>query len=155
MSINCWKSNSFRDRLITTGHLDERTAFDQGATGPIARASGIDRELRRDHPYAGYADLTVPVPVRQEGDADARFRVRVAELFASFDMVTALSRRLEPGPVSVPCEPASIFRGPGLGRKPARISLLRRAFRRCRALRAGQDKIAIFFELAGVSVHRA
>ena len=69
-----------------------RTAFDQGATGPIERASGIDRELRRDHPYAGYAGLTVPVPVRQEGDADARFQVRVAELFVSFDMVAALSR---------------------------------------------------------------
>jgi Ni,Fe-hydrogenase III large subunit len=112
------ETNSFRDRLITTGHLDERTAYDQGATGPIARASGIDRELRRDHPYAGYSDLTVPVPVRQEGDADARFRVRVAELFASFDIVTALSRKLEPGPVSTACEPPAFSEGLGWAESP-------------------------------------
>jgi Ni,Fe-hydrogenase III large subunit len=112
------ETNSFRDRLITTGHLDNRTAFDQGATGPIARASGLDRELRRDHPYAFYADLTVPVPVRQEGDADARFRVRVAELFASFDIVAALGRKLEPGPVRVPCEPMPFSEGLGWAESP-------------------------------------
>ena len=48
---------SHLDRLITTGKLDRRLAFDQGATGPIERASGIDRDLRRDHPYAAYAEL--------------------------------------------------------------------------------------------------
>jgi Ni,Fe-hydrogenase III large subunit len=112
------ETNSFRDRLLTTGHLDDRTAYDQGATGPIARASGIDRELRRDHPYAGYGSLTIPVPVRQEGDADARFRVRIAELFASFDMVAALSRELEPGPVFARCEPAPNTEGLGWAESP-------------------------------------
>ena len=43
-------TNSHLDRLITTGKLDARVAFDQGATGPVERASGIDRDLRRDHP---------------------------------------------------------------------------------------------------------
>ena len=112
------ETNSFRDRLITTGHLNVRTAYDQGATGPIARASGIDRELRRDHPYAGYAGLTVAVPVRQEGDADARFQIRVAELFASFDTITALSRALEPGPVAASCEPAPFTEGLGWAESP-------------------------------------
>ena len=112
------ESNSFRDRLISTGHLDERTAYDQGATGPIARASGVDRELRRDHPYAAYASLTVPVPVRQEGDADARFRVRVAELFASFDIIIALFRELKPGPVFIPCEPPAFANGLGWAESP-------------------------------------
>jgi formate hydrogenlyase subunit 5 len=112
------ETNSFRDRLITTGHLDDRTAFDQGATGPIARASGIDRDLRRDHPYAGYAGLTIPVLVRHDGDADARFRVRVAELFASFDMVTALSRELEPGPVFATCTPTAFSEGLGWAESP-------------------------------------
>lgn len=92
-------TNSFRDRLLTTGPLDLRTAYDQGATGPIARASGVNRDLRRDHPYAAYDTLNVPVPMRQQGDADARFRVRIEELFASFDMVMALFRKMEQGPV--------------------------------------------------------
>lgn len=107
------ETNSFQDRLLTTGKLDQRTAYDQGATGPIARACGIDRDLRRDHPYAGYNTLSVPVPVRERGDADARFRVRIEELFASFDMVMALFRRIEPGPVLSSCAPC--LGGQGLG----------------------------------------
>jgi formate hydrogenlyase subunit 5 len=96
-------TNSFRDRLISTGILGTEVAFDQGATGPIARASGLDRELRRDHPYAGYIDMRVAVPVRETCDADARFQVRVAELFISFDLVKSLYRSLEDGLVVVPC----------------------------------------------------
>ena len=107
------ETNSFRDRLLTTGRLEQRTAYDQGATGPIARASGIDRDLRRDHPYAGYDEVAVPVPVRERGDADARFRVRIEELFVSFDMVMALFRRIEPGPIFSPCAPCE--GGEGLG----------------------------------------
>lgn len=103
------QTNSFRDRLLTTGRLEQRTAYDQGATGPVARASGVDRDLRRDHLYAAYEALSVPVPVREQGDADARLRVRIEELFASFDMVMALFRRIEPGQVYasyVPCKNA-------------------------------------------------
>lgn len=111
-------TNSFRDRLLTTGRLDERTAYDQGATGPVARASSIDRDLRRDHPYAAYETLTVPVPVRERGDADARFRVRVEELFASFDMAMALFRRIEPGPVLAPCAPCAGGEGLGWAESP-------------------------------------
>ncbi|MGH7104787.1 MAG: hypothetical protein ACREFJ_20615, partial [Acetobacteraceae bacterium] len=44
-------------------------AFDQGATGPIQRASGADRDLRRDHPYAAYGDLPFRAEERHEGDA--------------------------------------------------------------------------------------
>ncbi len=110
--------NSFRDRLITTGQLDERTAYDQGATGPIARASGVNRDLRRDHPYAGYLGLAIPVPVRTEGDADARFHVRVAELFTSFDLITVISRNLEDGPVAAPCAPAPNTEGLGWAESP-------------------------------------
>lgn len=111
-------SNSFRDRLLTTGPLDQRTAYDQGATGPIARASGIDRDLRRDHSYAAYDTLTVPVPVREKGDADARFRVRVEELFASLDMVKALFRRLEQGPVLSSYGPVAYAEGLGWAESP-------------------------------------
>jgi hypothetical protein len=45
-------TDSFLDRIITTGALNAKVAFDQGATGPIDRASGVDRDLRRDYPYA-------------------------------------------------------------------------------------------------------
>ena len=60
-------TNSHLDRLITTGVLSREVAFDQGATGPVERASGLDRDLRRDYPYAGYAELPVDVPIRAGG----------------------------------------------------------------------------------------
>ena len=58
-------TDSHLDRLITTGKLDRKVAFDQGATGPVDRASGLDRDLRRDHPYAAYGELPVTVAVRR------------------------------------------------------------------------------------------
>lgn len=117
--VNCLlTTNSFRDRLLTTGYLDERAAYDQGATGPIARASGIDRELRRDHPYAAYDMLNIPVPVRRQGDADARFRVRIEELFISFDMVKALLRRMATGPILAECVPVPNSEGLGWAESP-------------------------------------
>ncbi len=87
-------TTSYRDRLHNTGVLDQRTAFDQGATGPVERASGLDRDLRRDHPYAAYADVDLRVPVETGGDAYARARVRIEEIDASFETILRLLPRL-------------------------------------------------------------
>ena len=73
--------------LITTGHLPQQTAFDQGATGPIKRASGIERDLRRDHPYAAYDRFPMKIPMRMEGDAHARAQVRMEEIRNSIALV--------------------------------------------------------------------
>jgi Ni,Fe-hydrogenase III large subunit len=96
-------TGSFLDRLVTTGPLDRQTAFDQGAAGPVERASGLDRDLRRDYPYAAYDRLPPRVPVLEAGDANARFQIRCAELFASTVIVQRALDTLEPGPVRVPC----------------------------------------------------
>jgi formate hydrogenlyase subunit 5 len=94
------RTSSYRDRLHDTGVLDQRTAFDQGATGPVERASGLDRDLRRDHSYAGYADMDLRVPVETGGDAYARARVRAEEIDASFEIMLRLLPRLSAsGPV--------------------------------------------------------
>ena len=78
------RTTSYLDRLITTGHLPRELAFDQGATGPVERASGLDRDMRRDHPYAAYDEVDFSVPTRSEGDAYARAQVRAAEIDESF-----------------------------------------------------------------------
>jgi formate hydrogenlyase subunit 5 len=94
------RTTSYRDRLHDTGVLDQPTAFDQGATGPVERASGLDRDLRRDHPYVAYADVDLRVPVETAGDAYARARVRTHEIDASFEVVLRLLPRLTAaGPV--------------------------------------------------------
>ena len=113
MSVELETSESHLDRLITTGLLPERIAFDQGATGPIERASGLDRDLRRDHPYAHYADLPLTVTTLNEGDAYARERVRIAEVEASFVLCQRTLLLLEPGPIRVACEPAPLSEGLG------------------------------------------
>lgn len=96
-------TDSHLDRLITTGVLDQRVAFDQGATGPIQRASGFDRDLRRDHPYAVYDELPVNVAVRKSGDAHARAQVRMAEIDASIALVQRVLLLLPEGPIATSC----------------------------------------------------
>jgi len=97
------RSNSYLDRLMTTGVLDRRTAFDQGATGPVERASGLDRDLRRDHPYAGYDRIAIGVVTEQAGDAHARSLVRTREIRESITAIRHVLDRLEPGPIRVEC----------------------------------------------------
>lgn len=94
------KTNSHLDRLITTGHLSQQIAFDQGATGPIKRASGIDRDLRRDHPYAAYERLEMTIPVRDDGDAHARAQVRMEEIRNSISLILRALGTMPPGPVA-------------------------------------------------------
>ncbi|MBU2762238.1 hydrogenase large subunit [Acidithiobacillus caldus] len=87
------------DRLMGTGVLSRQAAFDQGATGPVARASGLDRDLRRDHPYAAYPKLRFNVPLRETGDALARAEVRAESLREAFVLLVQASGRLKPGPI--------------------------------------------------------
>jgi len=96
-------TDSHLDRLITTGRLDRKVAFDQGATGPVDRASGLDRDLRRDHPYAAYGELPVSVAVRTEGDAHARAQVRMAEIENSIALMQRVLLLLPDGPVKSEC----------------------------------------------------
>jgi len=111
-------SESHLDRLITTGLLPQRVAFDQGATGPIERASGLDRDLRRDHPYAHYGQLQVSVPTLKDGDAYARERIRMTEVEISFALCQRVLLLLDAGPVRTTCEPPALSEGLGWAEGP-------------------------------------
>jgi Ni,Fe-hydrogenase III large subunit len=111
-------SESHLDRLITTGPLSRRVAFDEGATGPVERASGIDRDLRREHPYAHYAELPLTVPTFDEGDAYARERVRIAEVEAAFVLCQRVLLLLEPGDIRAECVPPPLSEGLGWAESP-------------------------------------
>ena len=107
------ETNSHLDRLITTGHLPKQTAYDQGATGPVKRASGIQRDLRGNHPYAAYDRLTMNIPVRNEGDAHARVQIRMEEIRESLSMIARAAEAIPDGPVS--SEISYLPGGEGLG----------------------------------------
>ena len=111
-------STTHLDRLITTGVLDRKLAFDQGATGPVERASGLDRDLRRDQPYAAYDELSPQVAVQQSGDAHARQRVRIAELGESLDLIQRVLSGLPEGPIRAACLPPAASEGLGWAESP-------------------------------------
>ena len=73
-------SGSFTDRVDATGVLTTQVARDLGVVGMAARASGIDGDLRRDHPHDAYGSLRFEVPVEQGGDVRARLMVRAREV---------------------------------------------------------------------------
>ena len=72
------------NRMEGVGVLPKKEAREIGVVGPVARASGIDTDIRRDHPYAAYGELDFKVPVYKDGDVLARFLVRYEEVLESF-----------------------------------------------------------------------
>ena len=86
-------------RTQGVGLLTKEDALDLGASGPTARASGVDWDLRRDMPYSGYDQFHFDVPVRQEGDVYARYLVRIEEIRESIRIVHQAMDGMPAGPV--------------------------------------------------------
>jgi Ni,Fe-hydrogenase III large subunit len=113
------RTTSHIDRLISTAPLSQQLAFDQGASGPIERASGIDRDLRRDHPYAAYDEYKPIVATHADGDAFARMKVRIDELRASVDLLErAVQHGVDHGALVAPCAPPPHAQGIGWAESP-------------------------------------
>ncbi|MGD0773413.1 MAG: NADH-quinone oxidoreductase subunit C [Candidatus Solibacter sp.] len=91
-------SDSTRDRLERTGILRPETAKVLGIVGVAGRASGVDLDVRRDHPYAAYERYPFRVPVYQAGDVLHRMLVRVDEVKQSFAILRAAADDLPEGP---------------------------------------------------------
>ena len=85
------------NRLHGTGVLNNPTARDLQVSGIVARASGIDADTRRDHPYAAYNKMRFKVPVFQDGDVLARLMVRVEEARESISMIALVLEGLPSG----------------------------------------------------------
>ena len=86
-------------RTKGVGHLSKEDALDLGASGPTARGSGVDWDLRRDMPYSGYDLFQFSVPVRSEGDVYARYLVRLEEIRESIKIVHQAMEGMPSGPV--------------------------------------------------------
>lgn len=93
---------SLTDRLETTGVLKERTAWDHGVMGVVGRASNINRDIRRDRPFAAYKDLRFKVPLYHYGDVRARMRVRIDEVHESLGLIRQVGKRIPDGTISMP-----------------------------------------------------
>src|SRR5258708_16359211 len=80
-------SESTRDRLEQTGILRPEKAKDLGIVGVAGRASGMDLDTRRDHPYAAYGRYSFRIPVYHVGDVSHRMQVRVDEVNESLGII--------------------------------------------------------------------
>ncbi|MBK9331558.1 MAG: NADH dehydrogenase (quinone) subunit D [Ignavibacteria bacterium] len=74
------RNKIFIVRCENIGHLSKENCIDLGLTGPLLRACGISRDLRRDEPYLVYDKLDFNIPVYTESDCLARYYVRVDEM---------------------------------------------------------------------------
>jgi NADH-quinone oxidoreductase subunit D len=99
--------DTFRGRTRGIGVLSRDVAEAYGVSGPIARASGLDLDLRRDDPYLSYAELppeVFRVVTRTEGDALARFECLLDQVDVSLDIAAYCIDRLG----SIPAGPIDL-----------------------------------------------
>lgn len=87
-------SEGFLDRLQYTGELSEEAARAFGAVGLPARASRINRDVRRDHPYASYNDFPIKVITKKSKDVFARYRMRIKEIEQSIILLERIIKEI-------------------------------------------------------------
>jgi NADH-quinone oxidoreductase subunit D len=95
------RNRIFVDRTRGVGVLTREEAVNRSCSGPIARASGVTRDLRKDEPYLAYGELDFQVCCMTTGDCFARYLVRMAEMRESLRMVAQALENLPSGPVNV------------------------------------------------------
>jgi len=104
------KNRIFVDRTKGVGAISKEDAIAWSLTGPMARASGVRRDVRKDDPYLCFADnwdgqgakaVDFQVPVMETGDVYARYLVRCEEIKQSMHIIRQLIDNIPQGPVNV------------------------------------------------------
>jgi len=90
------KNAIYLKRTQGVGVISKDDAVAYGLAGPIARAAGVDYDVRTYFPYLGYDALDFVVPTRTAGDAYARYQVRVAEMRESLKICRQVLERITP-----------------------------------------------------------
>ncbi|HUX35528.1 MAG TPA: NADH-quinone oxidoreductase subunit C [Candidatus Paceibacterota bacterium] len=80
-------SSSVINRLQGTGKIDRQLAVDHGAIGIAGRAVGIEHDARLEYPCAAYGKMKFDIALEEEGDVQARFNVRVKEVYSSMGIL--------------------------------------------------------------------
>lgn len=95
------RNRIFVERTKGIGVLTKDDAINRSATGPIARASGVTRDLRKDEPYLAYRDFDFKVICSRDGDCFHRYLVRMDEMLESLKIIEQALENLPEGPVNV------------------------------------------------------
>ena len=91
----------FFDRMNDVGSMSKADAIATGCVGPIARACGVDYDVRRDFPYSVYPELEFDVPLGTKGDCYDRYLVRVEETKQSIRILRQCLEQIPDGPIIV------------------------------------------------------
>ncbi|HEY3082767.1 MAG TPA: NADH-quinone oxidoreductase subunit C, partial [Chloroflexota bacterium] len=100
-------SDGFVDRMRRAGVLPADLVRAFGGVGVLARASGVDHDLRRDRPYEWYRSLPPRVPRQVAGDAEARFNQRLDEVLVGLGLLEEMLDAPPAGPIGVGFAPAT------------------------------------------------
>ncbi|OFW24082.1 MAG: NADH dehydrogenase (quinone) subunit D [Acidobacteria bacterium RIFCSPLOWO2_02_FULL_65_29] len=90
------RNRIYIDRTRGVGRISKEDAIAFSLVGPIARAAGVDYDVRKVFPYLGYDAIDFAVPTRTEGDVYARYLVRVAEMRESLKICRQVLERITP-----------------------------------------------------------
>jgi NADH-quinone oxidoreductase subunit D len=92
----------FRDRMAGVGPISRADALAWGCTGPVGRSSGLDYDVRKDHPYSVYPELAFDVPVGTTGDCFDRYLVRMEEIQQSIRLLDQCFAKVTSGDADGP-----------------------------------------------------
>ena len=87
-----------RKRLEGIGYISPEMCRKYGASGPVARGSGICYDVRKAEPYGAYPEFDFEIPTFPEGDSMARYKVRMAEIEQSLRIIEQALGKIEDGP---------------------------------------------------------
>lgn len=102
-------------RTQGVGILTRQQAIDYGALGPTARASGVDIDVRRDHPHAAYGMVDWNVVTRENGDVFDKAVIRILEMFESIKIIEQCLERLRTVAGPIDSAPQQVKPGEGIG----------------------------------------
>ena len=95
------RNRIFRDRMDGIGIITKDEAIAWGVTGPVGRSTGLDYDVRKDHPYLVYDRFDFDVPVGSVGDNFDRYMCRIEELAQSMRIIEQAVAMMPAGPVMV------------------------------------------------------
>ncbi len=103
------RNRIFMDRTKGIGVLTKEDAINLSCSGPIARASGVVRDLRKDEPYLAYNDFDFKICCATAGDCYSRYLLRMEEMLESLKIVDQAIENLPSGPVNVDSESKAVL----------------------------------------------
>ena len=91
----------FIGRTRDVGYISREDAIGYGLTGPNLRGSGVEFDMRKNHPYLGYEKYDFDIPIGKVGDSFDRYLVRMEEMKESVKILRQVCEKLPKGPVNI------------------------------------------------------